>query len=145
MPPVPDPEGELAYDTPAPGRRLALGRSIAPRPDAVVSGTELPFGEVPVRRSVVVSLALTVSLMGGLLSATTAAQLHQDTRYGFKFKPPKDFKAVALKPGEMIIIAKYQDPQKEYGGEQGYSSHSRTFTLTYWPHFLADAASPCRW
>src|SRR5687767_7426232 len=37
----------------------------------------------------------------------TAQEVHQDTRLGFKLRPPKDFSQVPLKPDEEWIAARW--------------------------------------
>lgn len=56
---------------------------------------------------------------------------HKDTRLGYSFKPPKGFKAIAIEPGDIITVAKYQDEQTDYAGE-GYS-HNKLLRVQFWP------------
>jgi hypothetical protein len=58
---------------------------------------------------------------------------YKDAKHGYSFKPPKDYVAVALSPNDHITLAKYQDPQMDYGGEQGYQGYNRQFKISYWP------------
>lgn len=62
------------------------------------------------------------SLLSGLLAGQASAQLHKDSRLGFQFKAPKDFKAVAIQPGESIAVARYQDESRKTAGD--YAMHS---------------------
>ncbi len=57
----------------------------------------------------------------------------KDSTHGFTFKAPKDYVAVALSPNDSLTLAKYQDPQKDYGGEQGYTPYNRQFEISFWP------------
>jgi hypothetical protein len=72
------------------------------------------------------------------LSPLATAQIHKDEVRGFQFKPPKDFNAVALKPGERLIVAKYQDPSTSYGGEQGYAGYNSQFVVRYFSYDASD-------
>ena len=67
----------------------------------------------PVRGTVVLLCVL-------FLAPLASAQFHNDEVRGFKFKPPKDYKSIALNPRERVVIARYHDPTMSYGGEQGY-------------------------
>jgi len=75
---------------------------------------------------------ITVSVVLLALSVAASAQF-KDPKHGFTFKPPKDYVAVALSPSDFFHVAKYQDPQKEYGGDQGYEGFNRSFEVSYWP------------
>ena len=65
-----------------------------------------------------------------LASAVSAQATHKDTSIGFSFKPPKDFKAIALTPGDTLTVAKYQSEQTDWSGEGGYNT---MFSIQFFP------------
>jgi len=80
------------------------------------------------------SSSLARGMVGVLLLATFAGAqaTHKDTKLGFSFKPPKDYKAIAVSPGDVLTVAKYQAEQMEYGGKQGAAGFSRLFEVEFW-------------
>ncbi len=77
-----------------------------------------------------------------MLAPTGRAQLHEDSRYGIKFKAPKDFNSVALNPREWITIAKFQSDSREYGGAQGRAALNRSFWVQFYPTGTRDEDLP---
>jgi hypothetical protein len=65
-----------------------------------------------------------------LAGAASAQAMYKNTKLGFSFKPPKDFKAIPVDPTEHIVLVKYQASQTEYGTAGGYNSMVR---LQYYP------------
>jgi len=83
-------------------------------------------------------------LLAGLLFAPAlgAQAVHKDSRHGFQFKPPKDFVAISLPPGNPFLVANYQDPSTEYGsGEFSSSGFNRTFEVNLIPGMLESAGA----
>ena len=68
-----------------------------------------------------------------LVSPEVSGQIHKDTRRGFSVKPPRGYNAVALKPSEFIVVAKYQSDKTDYGGAQGSTSLNATFEVQFFP------------
>jgi len=79
-------------------------------------------------RTLLLGLAL-----GGFCRDTRAQGLHVDTRIGFQFKPPKDYTAVAISPGEHTVVAKYQAEGYDSSGDAGGVSYYRGFDLSFFP------------
>ena len=71
------------------------------------------------------------------LAPLAGAQLHKDTRLGFQFKPPKKFVALAIEPGETIVVAKYQSEQREHGSTYGNQANP-SFGVSFYPNALID-------
>lgn len=68
----------------------------------------------------VVARALVVGLvLGGLCRSAQSQAVHEDDRLGFQFKPPKDYKSVAISPREETVVAKYQAKNVEGSGDAG--------------------------
>ncbi len=80
------------------------------------------------------------SLLCGVLSLVCAApvaaqSLHKDTVRGFQFKPPKEFKSVALQPNEKRVIAKYQNESADNSGDGGgmLGGYYQNFEVSFFP------------
>lgn len=61
-----------------------------------------------------VSVAFVAFVLGGNAAAAAAEEPHQDTRLGFKIKPPADFTKVPLKPDEEWIAARWISEKAYY-------------------------------
>ncbi len=60
------------------------------------------------------------TLVAVLLAGSASAQaVYKDTKLGFSFKPPKDYKAIPVDPTEHVIVVKYQSDQTDYGRRAG--------------------------
>jgi hypothetical protein len=75
-------------------------------------------------------VVLAAVLCTGLASAQAT---HKDTRLGFSFKPPKDYQAIAIAPGDTITAAKYQDPTPDAGSDEMDQPLSRSFQVDFFP------------
>lgn len=78
-------------------------------------------------------LLVTGIAVAALCAAATGQALHVDDKLGFQFKPPKDYKAVAISPGERTVVAKYQAAQRDSSGDAGGASYFRNFELSFFP------------
>ena len=87
------------------------------------------------------SRASTVLAVLLLCGAAPAQALHKDAVRGFQFKPPKDYQAIALDPLEKVLIAKYQDPTKSWGGANGTASFNSLYTIRFYPTKPATKAA----
>ena len=68
-----------------------------------------------------------------LAGASRAQALHVDTKLGFQFKPPRDYKSVALNPQERTVVAKYQADAQDQSGDAGGARFSRILELQFYP------------
>jgi hypothetical protein len=71
---------------------------------------------------------LALGLLG--LCGAAAGQVHKDVVRGFRFKPPKEYVAVAISPGDFLTVAKYQGDQTD---TYENTAHRREFELSFWP------------
>jgi hypothetical protein len=95
-------------------------------------------------RSRVVAQALRVLVaLAALGFGVSAQKLHTDERLGFQFKPPKDYKSVALSPTEFLVVAKYQASATDSSGDAGGKGFHRLFELSFFPSgFTSGPAEP---
>jgi hypothetical protein len=80
--------------------------------------------------------ALFLPMLGALLWALLAApgvqaQYHEDSRHGFKLKPPDEFIGIPPTPTDVWAIAKFQSEQTEYGGSQGFNALQPSFEVWF--------------
>jgi hypothetical protein len=68
-----------------------------------------------------------------LSGAASAQAVYKNTKLGFSFKPPKDYKALPVDPTEHIMIVKYQSDQMDYGGAQGDAGYSSMMEVRFFP------------
>jgi hypothetical protein len=79
------------------------------------------------------SLERVVLISLSLASVARSQALHTDKHLGFQFKPPKDYKSIAIDPLERRAVAKYQAPTAEGSGDMGGVSSYRVFELKFYP------------
>jgi hypothetical protein len=63
--------------------------------------------------------AVAVALAPGLAAQTLKGDTHEDARFGFKVKPPKDWKAIPVPSGQAWVIGKYMSEKKYFFTEPG--------------------------
>jgi hypothetical protein len=85
------------------------------------------------RASILARVLVTGIAVVALVGTARAQAVHVDKKLGFQFKPPKDYRSVAIDPLERTVVAKYQADGKDSSGDAGGASFSRVFQLEYYP------------
>jgi hypothetical protein len=64
-------------------------------------------------------LGAALALAPGLAAQSLKGDTHEDARFGFRVKPPKDWKAIPVPSGQCWVIGKYMSEKKYFYTESG--------------------------